>query len=128
MNAKKQYWVFAVLLLVIALFFLVNRSGKDQQDAINGMARDPARLVYTKHARCRMDCRHIDEEEVKQILVQGDINYSKSEPKAKPDPKYALEGITKDGQRVRIVFAADHGKVVVITAIDLEKEWPCHCD
>jgi hypothetical protein len=29
---------------------------------------------------------------------------------------------------VRIVFAPDNGKVVVITAIDLDKEWPCNCN
>ena len=128
MNSKRHYWTIAILLLVIALFFLVKRSGKDPQDAIDGMDRDTTRLVYTHHARCRMDCRQIDEEEVKQILVEGNINYGKSEPRARPDPKYALEGTTKDGQKVRVVFAADDGKVVVITAIDLEKEWPCHCD
>ena len=128
MSSKKNHGAIILLLLAIPLFFVVNRFGKGSRDDIKEIERDPTRLVYTKHAKCRMECRHIDEEEVKEILVEGDINYNKSEPRAKPDPKYALEGTTKDGQKVRIVFATDHGKLVVVTAIDLEKEWPCHCD
>jgi hypothetical protein len=119
--------LIAIVLLIVAVFFIINRSGRDPYE-IKGFDRDPADLVYTKHARCRMDCRGITEDEVKQILVKGEVNYGKSEPEAKPDPKYALEGITADGQQVRIVFAPDHGKVVVITAIDLGKEWPCNCN
>ena len=124
---KRQYWLIAMVLLVVAVVFLSRRTGKDPYE-IKGLERDPADLVYTKHARCRMDCRQITTGEVEQILVKGDINYSKSEPKGKPDPKYALEGTSEDGQKLRIVFAADDGKIVVVTAIDLEKEWPCDCE
>ena len=87
----------------------VNPRAEDN-DVIN---RHPDRLIYTKHARCRMGCRHIDEAEVQEILQEGRINYRKSEPAGRPDPKYALEGTTRDGQQVRIVFApAKRGMVV----------------
>lgn len=90
--------------------------------------RNTDRITYTRHARCRMGCRHIDENEVKEILQKGDINYSKSDMRAHPDPKYALEGMTSDGQHVRIIFAPSPRGMVVITVIDLNKEWTCHCD
>ena len=89
--------------------------------------RHPDRLIYTKHARCRMGCRHIDEAEVQEILQQGRINYRKSEPAGRPDPKYALEGTTRDGQQVRIVFAPAKRGMVVITVIDLDTGWSCDC-
>jgi hypothetical protein len=89
--------------------------------------RHPGKLIYTKHARCRMDCRHIDEAEVEEILAKGRINYRKSEPAGRPDPKYALEGNTRDGQQVRIIFAPAKRGMVVITVIDLETEWSCNC-
>jgi hypothetical protein len=89
--------------------------------------RHPGKLIYTKHARCRMDCRHIDEAEVAEILAKGRINYRKSEPAGRPDPKYALEGTTRDGQDVRIIFAPAKRGMVVITVIDLETEWSCNC-
>lgn len=90
--------------------------------------RNTDRIIYTRHAKCRMGCRHIDETEVKEILKNGEINYNKSDMRAHPDPKYALEGITGDRQRVRIIFAPSPRGIVVITVIDLDHEWSCDCD
>jgi len=127
-------------LLVFSFVSLVacqgnTRAGNDNSGQGNGNAeaasdvinRHPDHLIYTKHARCRMDCRHIDEAEVQEILQQGRINYRKSEPAGRPDPKYALEGTTHDGQQVRIVFAPAKRGMVVITVIDLGTEWSCDC-
>ncbi|WP_276482184.1 DUF4258 domain-containing protein [Paraflavitalea pollutisoli] len=120
---------------------------KDVQDPANHPRRDPDRpspdgpasdlgfdrhhgdgkLVFTKHARCRMGCRHIDESEVREILEKGTVNPRKSEPAARPDPKFAVEGHTRDGQQVRIIFAPASRGMVVITVIDLDNEWTCDC-
>ena len=89
--------------------------------------RSITHIIYSKHARCRMDCRQIDESEVKEILQKGEINYDKIETDNK-GTSYPFEGITPDGQHVRIVFAPHENKLVVVTAIDLEKEWPCNCN
>jgi len=75
-----------------------------------------------------MDCRHINEKEVKEILETGEINYSKSEPNSHPDPKYAFEGRTVEGQHLRIVFAPSKNDIIVITCIELDVEWECHCN
>ena len=92
-----------------------------------GFDRRTAFLEYTKHARCRMDCRQITAAEVEEIMQNGKINYRKSNVKAHPCPTYAVEGYTKDDQRVRIVFGQCDNKTKVITCIDLDKEWECHC-
>ena len=86
------------------------------------------RLVFTKHARCRMDCRHITAGEIREILDEGDINYGKSEPDARPDPKWAVEGYTREQQHLRIIVAPEPGKLVVITCIELGVEWRCDCN
>ena len=88
--------------------------------------RSPANISYSKHARCGMDCRHIDEMEVKEILEKGEINYDRVEEDAQ-GLTIPLEGVTRDGQKVRIVFAPKKNKTVVVTAIDLNKDWPCDC-
>jgi hypothetical protein len=75
-----------------------------------------------------MDCRNISEEEVEEILVEGRINHAKSDIRSKPDPKYAFEGVTEDDQHVRIIFADSRKGIVVVTVIDLEKEWRCNCN
>ena len=84
-------------------------------------------IIYSKHARCRMACRHIDESEVKEILAAGQINTNKIEADER-GKTYPLEGQTHDKQHVRIVFAPKgDDKVEVVTCIDLDTEWPCDC-
>jgi hypothetical protein len=87
-----------------------------------------AELVFTKHARCRMDCRHITSKEIHEVLDVGTINYGKSEPDARPDPKYAVDGYTAEQQHLRIVVAPEDAKLIVITCIELGVEWSCHCN
>ncbi|MBI3882902.1 MAG: DUF4258 domain-containing protein [Sphingobacteriales bacterium] len=89
--------------------------------------RNITKLVYSKHARCRMDCRHIDESEVKEILEKGEVNYKKIESDER-GVSYPLEGVTHDNQHVRIVFSPkESGTAIVVTCIDLDKEWLCDC-
>jgi hypothetical protein len=57
----------------------------------------------------------------------GVINYNKSDLKDKPCPTYAVEGITHDKQRVRIVVGDCDVKAGIITVIDLENEFECDC-
>lgn len=84
-------------------------------------------IIYSKHARCRMDCRHISEAEVREILIDGQLNTNKIETSLR-GKTYPLEGVTADKQHVRIVFAPKGSDAVeVVTCIDLDTEWPCNC-
>lgn len=89
--------------------------------------RDPdAEYFFTKHARCRMECRRITQKEVKEIVRKAEVNYNKSELDAPQGPKYALEGYTsKDRQHVRIIVAPKQKHLSIVTVIDLDKEWEC---
>jgi hypothetical protein len=126
-----------VMLLLCALFLLRQCEGNTTENApeikervARGLNRNPDKIIYSKHARCRMGCRMIDEDEVKEMLKGGKINYAKSELGDRPDckRKYAVEGTTSDKQRVRIIFAPCGKEVTVVTVIDIGKEWPCDCD
>ncbi|MGG9963483.1 DUF4258 domain-containing protein [Ferruginibacter sp. SUN106] len=88
--------------------------------------RHSGHLIYTKHAKCRMECRHIDETEVQEILDNGTLNNNKIEESDK-GKSYPLEGVTHDKQHVRIVFAPKQENLVVVTVIDLDKDWYCDC-
>jgi Domain of unknown function (DUF4258) len=92
-----------------------------------GLDRKATDLYFTKHAKCRMKCRHITQQEVKDILANGEINYSKSELQNQRGATYAVEGMTRDRQRVRIIFAPKKAHLTVVTVIDLEVEYECHC-
>ncbi|MEP7165491.1 MAG: DUF4258 domain-containing protein [Ferruginibacter sp.] len=135
---QRKYLPFIALIAAALLFFWVkkNQRGKPVHVPVNiempvgakePIDRNTSTITYSKHARCRMECRHIDESEVKEILKRGGINYDKVENDAK-GISYPLEGITHDQQHVRIVFAPHENELVVVTVIDLEKEWPCNCN
>ncbi|MEO5943393.1 MAG: DUF4258 domain-containing protein [Ferruginibacter sp.] len=132
---NKKYFPFLALLAAILLFVWVKKNQRGATHTTNitvpvsndEFDRTIKNIVYSKHAKCRMDCRHIDESEVKEILVNGTLNYSKIEEDSK-GKTYPLEGVTHDKQHVRIVFAPHSNELVVVTVIDLDTEWQCNCN
>ncbi len=113
-----------------------NPARKGQREVPRGSVSDARiladmqdqKLIYTKHAKCRMDCRTISKSEVQHVLRNGHINHRKSEQNNDRCPTYAVEGNTKDGQEVRIVFADCDNVTKVITTIDLGKKYNCYCE
>lgn len=121
------------MLAAAFLFFWVKKHQRGKQPGVTTQGATEAytalkggnkTLIYSRHAACRMTCRHIDESEVKEILQEGTVNFSKIESDNR-GTTYPVEGTTHDGQRVRIVFAPHENNVTVVTAIDLNKDWPC---
>jgi hypothetical protein len=104
-----------------------NDERTDNQKSNLDIFRDPsAEYYFTKHARCRMKCRHITQEEIKEIVQQAEVNYKKSDLGAPQGPKYALEGVTsKDRQHVRIIVAPKQRHLTIVTVIDLGEDWEC---
>ena len=98
----------------------------EKPDEVEGFNRNTNNIIFSKHAKCRMDCREIDESEVKEILKSGRINYKKIQSD-KRGKTYPVEGYTHDKQHVRIVFAPKDDGLVVVTVIDLDTEWKCDC-
>jgi len=135
-NSKKALpYIFLIGLAIVVLLIRncsSHSSDKNTTTTIKeqrGLNRNPSQINYSKHAKCRMDCRHIDETEVKDILKNGTVNYRKSELDAGNCKKrYAVEGYSKDNQHLRVVFAPCESEVTVVTCIDLDTEWECHCE
>ncbi len=137
-------YLLIVVLFVVALFVRQCREGRSPEQSsrpssgtyhstekdsssVADVFRDvEATYFFTKHARCRMECRHITQKEVKEIVQQANINYTKSEPDAPRGAKYALEGYTsKDRQHVRIIVAPKERHLTIVTVIDLDEDWKC---
>ncbi|HLK28031.1 MAG TPA: DUF4258 domain-containing protein [Puia sp.] len=116
-----------IYFLAFSVAFIFFTGCQQVSNSSEPIDRHADHLIYTHHARCRMDCRHITETEVREVLEKGEIDYKKSEPDAKPDPKYALEAYTNEGQHLRIIFAPSQRGLVVITCIELGVEWQCDC-
>jgi hypothetical protein len=142
MNPKKLLPVAFLIVLVIAALFIKRSknvlpekaertSSSERRNTGNKEVRfnrSVAKFYFTKHARCRMSCRHITQQEVKEILAEGVINYNKSNLDDPKGPTYALEGMTDDRQNVRIIFAPKQQHMSVVTVIDLDVEHQCDCN
>jgi hypothetical protein len=143
-------WVPYILIIVLGAALLIIKTCKNNNQpkpkVTNNNKKDPAAevnrdrgfdrrisfLEYSNHAKCRMQCRHISQAEVEEIMRDGKINYNKSDLQSRSlsgarCPRYAVEGVTGDNQDVRIVFAQCNEKTEVVTVIDLDTEWQCHC-
>jgi hypothetical protein len=130
----RKYLPYILLIAAACLFYWIkNNQGnkhtpaRAEIEAYPQFNRDLSTLKYSKHAKCRMDCRHIDESEVKEILKNGSLKYERIEKNDK-GYTYPLEGYTHDHQHVRIVFAPHEDTLVVVTVIDLGQEWECNCN
>jgi hypothetical protein len=119
--------VWYSLLIVVALLALAINALRHEYRPKESFDRHPGHLVYSKHARCRMDCRQISEADVQEIMEKGIINFNKSDRYDRPCPTFALQGKTSDGEQLRIVFAQCSSETKVVTCINLKKESECHC-
>ncbi|MEP6951242.1 MAG: DUF4258 domain-containing protein [Ginsengibacter sp.] len=125
---KKKYFIISILAIIIILGIALGKKHNFFKSSVNESSlRDTNHLILTKHARCRMECRHITTEEIKEIVYRGNVNYSKSGQGNKGDDTYALEGYSNEHQHLRVVVAPENDGLVVITCIDLDSEWPCNC-
>lgn len=93
------------------------------------------KLEYTKHAICCMNCRHITEAEIKELVGvgqtsgKGKVNYDKSNVHDKPYPSYSIEGTTATGKSLRIIITDVDTISKIITAIDLKNDIDsCECE
>jgi hypothetical protein len=123
----KSFSHFIVLLFIVVGLTGCPGGGTDRPAGAGGLNRHPFRVHYSKHALCRMQCRHIDENEVLDIIHNGTINYGKSNLDGDDCHKrYALEGYEKN-ERLRIIVASCGNVDNIITCIDLDTEFDCDC-
>lgn len=116
-------------LLMGMIFASCTHADKSMTNSGHQSMIDPSTpLTYTKHARCRMDCRHISESDIREVLREGHINEAKSKQESGRCPTYAIEEDRhKDGVRLRIVFAKCDHETRVVTCIDRDHEFACDC-
>lgn len=131
---KSKAVPFIILLIMALAIIFINKirglkETADPQTSVRkrGFDRRISALEYTKHALCRMECRHISKADIQDIMRSGEINYAKTDVNDKPCPTYALQGYTNDGQNLRVIFAQCSNKTKVVTCYDLDKDFECFC-
>ena len=123
---KSRRATYSLIFVLILLFVFIYKRWHEPfpREAFD---RHPSHLYYTKHALCRMDCRHISKEEINEIMEKGIINFNKSDRRDRPCPTFALQGETNGGEKLRVVFAQCNDETKVVTCYNLEEDFECHC-
>lgn len=124
MKTKRATYSLVLVLLLLVVFIYRRWQEPVRREAFD---RTPTHLYYTKHALCRMDCRQISEDDIKEIMKKGIINFNKSNTRDRPCPTFALQGETSDGEKLRVIFAQCNDETKVITCYNLEQDFDCHC-
>ncbi|MDQ6609966.1 MAG: DUF4258 domain-containing protein [Bacteroidota bacterium] len=122
---NKNVIITVAILVLLFLAFIIRRW--NEPITKEAFERHPRSIRYTKHALCRMDCRHINEKEIKEILEKGIINFNKTNKWDKPCPTFALQGLTTNGESLRVIFAQCDNETKVITCYNLKEDFDCHC-
>lgn len=133
-----RLYFFGFLIGCVMVYFILLR-GRDRSywlpESRVKEQLQKGKLFFTEHAQCRMKCRNISEDEVKEILQNGNVNFSESHPHPSassgqaPCPSYAMEGTTSTKRNERIIFSScDTLTTKVVTVIDLGmKKDSCEC-
>lgn len=124
MKSRNATFSLLVVMVFLLLFLLKRWNEPALKEAVN---RHPASLIYTRHALCRMDCRHIRRTDIIQIMETGSINFNKSGKGEWPCPTFALQGRTAGGERIRIILAQCRTETKLVTCYNLDEEFECHC-
>jgi len=123
---RRSRATLSMIFVLILLFVFIYKRWQEpvRKEAFD---RTPSHLYYTKHALCRMDCRQISKEDIKDIMRKGIINFNRSNRRDRPCPTFALQGETSDGEKLRVIFAQCNDETKVVTCYNLEEEFDCHC-
>ena len=85
-------------------------------------------IIYSPHAKCMMACRNINEQNVLDILKNGDVNFYESDVHGSACPSYAIEGNAAGTKKLRIVVTTVDSVAEIETAIDLSlRKDSCLC-
>jgi hypothetical protein len=120
--------VLASLVLIIAIIaFAVVKWHLWEPQKKETFNRHPYQIIYTHHAICRMDCRHISKEDIAEIMQKGIIILNRSNKYDRPCPTFALQGFTNEHENLRVIFAQCDSVTKVVTCYNLHREYECHC-
>ena len=124
MKSKNATFSLLVILMVLAVALLKLRQEPEPKEAFD---RAPKLLSYTEQARCRMGCRQISEEDIRDIMQKGVINFNSSNRRGLPCPTFALQGRTRDKEYIQVIFAQCSNETRVMTCYNLERDADCAC-
>jgi Domain of unknown function (DUF4258) len=85
-------------------------------------------IIFSAHAKCMMKCRNISPQDVKEIIQNGQVNFSESNVRNTACPSYAIDGSVSENKKIRIIVTTIDSVAEIETAFDFVlKKDSCSC-
>ena len=127
-----RLYLFGFIIGCVMVYFMLLRGANRTYWLPNNRVKeqvDKSSFKFSEHAKCILECKRITEEEVREVLKNGDVNFSASDTRGVPCPSYAIEG-TSHNKKIRVlvtIFERD-STAEITTAINLEAgKDTCRC-
>lgn len=124
MNQKRKRQLLVVVLIILTLFWAFRKFYNVPQNVVPV----DAKIEYSKHALCRMQCRSITEEDIHNVLKTGVLKQTTRDKRGK---RYKILGKSRD-KNIIVIMAKNEGEaafVLVTTYENTGKENdPCETD
>ena len=112
MGRRIRLYLFGFLLGGLIVWFGIMKKRPD--DALTSwlpqnrilMQLDTNRVSISDLAGVNMGCEGLHAEDIKNLIKNGDVNFSKSAVHAFPCPVYAIDTKTADGRHIRLLCGA----------------------
>lgn len=131
-NARRiVLFSFGILLGCVMVYFVLIR-GRDRTYWLPGNRVKElilkSEIIYSPHAKCMMKCRKISQDNVMEILKNGNVNFKESNIHRTPCPTYAIEGELSGNKKMRILVTTVDSIAEIETAISLDfQKDSCFC-
>ena len=124
MKPKNVIISLVFVMLLLAFIVLKIRNEPKKKLVLN---RNPSRIEYTKFALCRMDCHHINANNIMGIFRNGDVNGARSDIHKKPCPIFTIRGLTKQKMNIIIIIQQCGTVAKVLDCFDANGTVGCNC-
>jgi len=114
-----------VFVLALLVFIIIKIRNEPKKKLV--LNRNPSRIEYTKFALCRMDCHHINANNIMGIFRNGEVNRNKSDLYKKPCPIFTVRGVTKQKMSIIILIQQCGTVAKVLDCYDANGTLGCNC-
>lgn len=102
LHRLKFYAIGFLLGLVMVNYFFKDRAICRMPGTLKLEELQKQKPEFTSVAHCTMKCLGVKEQDIRELLKNGSVNYDASDVHATPCPRYAVEGKLNGNRKIRV--------------------------
>lgn len=115
-----------IFLLTACLFAATTLLAQGKRYRLKGYT-DSTMVYFSRTATCRMDCLHLSEDDVREVLKTGEATPGKPRDSSSTSTIFLFEGDIRGNRRMRMVATPKGTSLFVITVSLYGEKMSCDC-